>query len=113
MADPGTSTASSRTKSTRKPRRRSRRWLRVLPGAFAGLLLLVLLLAAAGLVWLRAITKAALPQLDGDLVISGLSAPVIVRRDGHGVPHIQAATQDDLFIAQGYVTAQDRLWQMD
>ena len=41
------------------------------------------------------------------------SAPVIVRRDAHGVPHIDAATQDDLFVAQGYVTAQDRLWQMD
>jgi penicillin amidase len=36
-----------------------------------------------------------------------------VRRDARGVPHIEAATQDDLFVAQGYVTAQDRLWQMD
>ena len=43
----------------------------------------------------------------------GLSAPVAVRRDAHGVPHINAASQDDLFVAQGYVTAQDRLWQMD
>jgi penicillin amidase len=42
-----------------------------------------------------------------------LSAPVIVRRDAHGVPHIEAATEDSLFLAQGYVTAQDRLWQMD
>ena len=40
-------------------------------------------------------------------------APVTVRRDAHGVPHIEAATEDDLFVAQGYVTAQDRLWQMD
>ena len=39
--------------------------------------------------------------------------PVTVRRDAHGVPHIDAATQQDLFVAQGYVTAQDRLWQMD
>ncbi len=45
--------------------------------------------------------------------MAGLSAPVMVRRDAHGVPHIEAATQDDLFVAQGYVTAQDRLWQMD
>ncbi len=37
----------------------------------------------------------------------------MVRRDAHGVPHIEAATQEDLFVAQGYVTAQDRLWQMD
>jgi penicillin amidase len=51
--------------------------------------------------------------LDGDLQVPGLSAPVTVRRDAHGVPHIEAANQDDLFVAQGYVTAQDRLWQMD
>ncbi len=36
-----------------------------------------------------------------------------VRRDNHGVPHIEAASQNDLLLAQGYVTAQDRLWQMD
>lgn len=34
-------------------------------------------------------------------------------RDGHGVPTIEAANLEDLFVAQGYVTAQDRLWQMD
>jgi len=34
-------------------------------------------------------------------------------RDAHGVPHIEAASQEDLFVAQGYVTAEDRLWQMD
>jgi penicillin amidase len=66
-----------------------------------------------GLVWLRSVTRAALPVLDGDVHISGLSAPVTVRRDAHGVPHIEAATQEDMFVAQGYVTAQDRLWQMD
>ena len=77
------------------------------------LLTLVLLAAAAGVLWLREAEKAALPVLDGDLHIAGLSAPVTVRRDAHGVPHIEAATQEDLFVAQGYVTAQDRLWQMD
>jgi penicillin amidase len=66
-----------------------------------------------GLVWLRSAARAALPVLDGDLQVPGLSAPVTVRRDAHGVPHIEAANQDDLFVAQGYVTAQDRLWQMD
>ena len=63
--------------------------------------------------WLRSAAKAALPQLDGDVHLAGLSAPVIVRRDAHGVPHIDAATQEDMLVAQGYVTAQDRLWQMD
>ena len=113
MADPGISTAFSRTESTRTKRRHSRRWLRVLLGALAGIVLLVLILAGAGLVWMRSVTLAALPQLDGDLHITSLSAPVMVRRDAHGAPHIQAATQGDLFIAQGYVAAQDRLWQMD
>jgi penicillin amidase len=81
---------------------------------FAGsFLVLAVLAAAAGVVWLREAEKAALPVLDGDLHLPSLSAPVIVRRDAHGVPHIEAATQDDLFVAQGYVTAQDRLWQMD
>ena len=75
--------------------------------------IVVLAAACAGVLWLRSAAKAALPVLDGDVHLAGLSAPVTVRRDAHGVPHIEAATQDDLFVAQGYVTAQDRLWQMD
>src|SRR5688500_2168716 len=53
------------------------------------------------------------PALSGTLEVDGLSAPVRVVRDTWGVPHIQAATADDLFIAQGFVQAQDRLFQMD
>src|SRR5258708_4112219 len=45
--------------------------------------------------------------------VYGLTAPVKVTRDRHGVPAIEAATLPDLFFAQGYITAQDRLWQMD
>ena len=59
------------------------------------------------------VAHSALPQLDGQMQISGLSAPVTVTRDAHGVPTIEAATLQDVFFAQGYVTAQDRLWQMD
>ena len=94
-------------------RRRARRLLRILQWSAVSLFLFLLLGGTAGVFWLRSVTQAALPQLDGDLHLAGLSAPVTVRRDAHGVPHIQAATQEDLFIAQGYVTAQDRLWQMD
>ncbi len=57
--------------------------------------------------------REQLPTLDGELQLPGLSAPVLVRRDEHGIPHIQAATMDDLLEAQGFVVAQDRLWQMD
>jgi penicillin amidase len=95
------------------PARRRYRWLRILLWTAGSLLTLVLLAAAAGVIWLRAAEKAALPVLDGDIQLQGLSAAVTVRRDAHGVPHIEAATQDDLFVVQGYVTAQDRLWQMD
>jgi len=63
--------------------------------------------------WTRQAMRDDLPQLDGAVSISGLSAPVTVQRDEHGVPHLRAATLDDLVMAQGYVTAQDRLWQMD
>ena len=77
-------------------------------------LLSVLVLAALGLcAWLYSLARSALPQLDGTLQVPGLTAPVTVRRDGHGVPTIEAANLDDLFFAQGYVTAQDRLFQMD
>jgi penicillin amidase len=89
------------------------RWPRILLLVAGSVFLLLILAAGVGILWLRSVAKAALPQLDGDVQLAGLSAPVTVRRDAHGVPHIDAATQDDLFVAQGYVTAQDRLWQMD
>ncbi len=94
-------------------RRRKRGWPRRLGWAAISLLAILLLTAGAGVLWLRSAAIAALPQLDGEVHLAGLSAPVTIRRDAHGVPHIEAATQDDLFVAQGYVTAQDRLWQMD
>ena len=53
------------------------------------------------------------PQVSGTLAVTGLSAPVRIVRDTWGVPHIYAASQDDLFFAQGFVQAQDRLFQMD
>jgi penicillin amidase len=99
--------------ATPRARRRKRRWPRILLWLACGLLILLLLAAGAGVLWLRSAAIAALPVLDGDVHLAGLSAPVTVRRDAHGVPHIEAETEDDLFTAQGYVTAQDRLWQMD
>ena len=50
---------------------------------------------------------------ESTLELAGLGAAVTVRRDGRGVPHIEAANDADLYFAQGYATAQDRLWQMD
>jgi len=96
-----------------RPSGRKLRWLRILCWAAGGLLVLLLTAAAAFVLWLRTAEKAALPAVDGDIHLAGLAAPVTVRRDAHGVLHIEAATRDDPFLAQGYVTAQDRLWQMD
>jgi penicillin amidase len=76
----------------------------------AGILVLLLLCVFG---WLYSVARSALPQLDGKLAVSGLTASVTVLRDDHGIPTIDAANFDDLFFAQGYVTAQDRLFQMD
>jgi len=74
-----------------------------------GLAIILLVLLA----WFMSIARAALPELDGSVSVPGLSAPVSVTRNSQGVPTIEAANLDDLFFAQGYVTAQDRLFQMD
>jgi penicillin amidase len=59
------------------------------------------------------LAKASLSQIDGKLVVRGLRDTVDVIRDRWGIPHIYAKNTDDLFFAQGYVQAQDRLWQME
>lgn len=82
----------------------------------AGLLKLALLLLAAPLgaqSTLLDSARARLSPLDGEVVVAGLDSMVEVRRDRWGVPHIYARTTHDLFFAQGYVVAQDRLWQME
>ena len=93
-----------------KPRRSRARILFVITVV---LLLLVVALSLAVAISLRHVLHANLPQLDGDIHVTGLSAPVTVTRDAHSVPSITAASLDDLLFAQGYITASDRLWQMD
>jgi len=93
--------------------RPSRRNLRLL--ALIAILLAALAVGAvlAGRIWLRNTMRASLPQIDGTLFVSGLSAPVTVDRDAHGVPTLRAQTIDDLVFAQAFITAGDRLFQMD
>src|ERR1700733_1792631 len=83
--------------------------LRILLWVFLLLLLVVAIALGCGYF----VVRSALPQLDGYTQIAGLSAPVTVTRDAHGVPTIEVKTLEDVFFAQGYVTSQDRLWQMD
>ncbi|WP_069816072.1 penicillin acylase family protein [Streptomyces sp. TP-A0874] len=77
---------------------------------------LVLLLVAGvgyGTFWSVSSVRASFPETTGSLKLKGLSKPVQVKRDEYGVPQIYADTDEDLFIAQGYVHAQDRFWEMD
>jgi len=57
--------------------------------------------------------QKANPPIAGELKLDGLQSPVTVMRDNWGVAHIYAANQHDLFFAQGFVAAQDRLFQME
>ena len=59
------------------------------------------------------VAPQSFPQIDGEIQLTGLDAPVDIYRDSMGIPHIYASTGHDLFFAQGYVHAQDRFWQMD
>ncbi len=59
------------------------------------------------------ISRMRLPQVKGTLSIKGLEAPVEVLRDKWGVAHIYAQNARDVLFAQGFVHAQERLWQMD
>ncbi|HWO00594.1 MAG TPA: penicillin acylase family protein [Blastocatellia bacterium] len=62
---------------------------------------------------LAARARAVLAQTSGRIELDGLQKTVEVIRDRWGVAHIYAQTQEDLFFAQGFVAAQDRLWQME
>ncbi|MGH7784049.1 MAG: penicillin acylase family protein, partial [Candidatus Binatia bacterium] len=57
--------------------------------------------------------KPALPKYHGNLTVPGLKDKVKILWQPHGIPHVFAGREDDLFLAQGYLHAQERLWQMD
>jgi len=82
---------------------------RIFRNLFAGLLLLV----GAGMVLSWWLVRRPLARLDGSVAIGGLKDGVIVDRDRWGRPWIRAKSLQDAVTAQGYVMAQDRLWQMD
>ncbi|MFF4039531.1 penicillin acylase family protein [Streptomyces sp. NPDC001816] len=87
-------------------------------GRKARLLVLVLVLAliggvAYGAYWSISTVRASFPQTTGSITLQGLSGPVDVKRDGNGIPQIYASSDEDLFMAQGFVQAQDRFYEMD
>ena len=86
-----------------------RRLLRWLGLTLIGLVLLGALGLGGGWLWLR----SSLPQVDGEVALAGLEAPVTIVRDQWAVPHIEANSLLDASFALGFVHAQDRLWQME
>ncbi|MDN0193813.1 penicillin acylase family protein [Streptomyces sp. S.PNR 29] len=106
---PPTNTASSGQQPGKSGRKKGRR---------ARLIVLVLVLAiiggvAYGAYWSISTVRASFPQTKGSITLEGLSGPVDVKRDGYGIPQIYASSDEDLFMAQGYVQAQDRFYEMD
>ncbi len=82
-----------------------KRWI-----AAAGVVLLVV---AAGLAWHVHRLKRGPEPRSGEVAVLGLTAPVEVLVDSLGVPHVWARSAEDLFFAQGFLHASDRLWQME
>ncbi|MGW1890198.1 penicillin acylase family protein [Streptomyces sp. NPDC002004] len=106
---PANTTASSEETTGKSSRKKGRR---------ARLLVIVLALALVGGVgfgayWGVSTVRASLPQTTGSITLKGLSGPVDVKRDAYGIPQIYASSDADLFMAQGFVQAQDRFWEMD
>jgi penicillin amidase len=105
VADPGTAAP----EGAGRKRRRVRRIAQV-----AVALVALLVLAAVGVwLWFRGEMRASLPQLDGELVVGGLSAAVTIERDDLGIPTIRASNAIDLALANGFLHGQDRFFQMD
>ncbi len=77
------------------------------------IVIVALIAVAAGGTLTAALTLRGFPTASGTLSISGLDKPVRVTRDAAGIAWIEAETSHDLFLAQGYVHAQERMWQME
>ncbi len=98
---------------TTKPDAKPSRWrtvAKVILLAAFGVLIFVIV---AGALFTRYSVSRAFPQTEGTIEVPGLDSEVEVIRDSMGIPHIYADTPHDLFVAQGYVHAQDRFFQMD
>ncbi len=77
------------------------------------LAVVLIVVVAAGGALLAALTIRGFPTTNGTIAIPGLDSPVRISRDTNGIAAIEAEDPHDLFLAQGYVHAQDRMWQME
>jgi penicillin amidase len=77
------------------------------------LVVAIFLIGSVGGAFVYSTLRRPLPQLNGRITLKGLDGNVEIDRDAAGIPQIYAQTPHDLFLAQGYVAAQDRWWQME
>jgi penicillin G amidase len=70
-------------------------------------------LGLIALIGFQVFFRSTIPEYDGSEILEGLSSPVEVRTDQFGIPHLYAQNETDLFFAQGYIMARERLFQMD
>ncbi|MGB5620273.1 MAG: penicillin acylase family protein, partial [Desulfobacterales bacterium] len=89
------------------------RWIKWLGFGLLGLIGIAVLAAAGTLFWFQRTVSLSQPQVSGTITVAGIRDPVEILRDVHGIPHIYAQSEPDLFFAMGYAMAQDRLWQME
>ena len=87
--------------------------MKILKVTLTVLAVIIAVALLAGIIIVPALRKSGLPELNGEKNLSGLTADVKVIRDERGVPHIYASNEHDLYFMTGYITAQERLWQMD
>jgi len=78
-----------------------------------GFVIVIIIAFIAALLMVRHISRRSLPDYNHNISLTNLSQTVEVFRDAFGMPHIYAQNEADLYRAMGYVSAQDRLWQMD
>ncbi len=95
--------------TTYPDKKKMKRWKRV--SLIIGMIVLILIVGI--LFFVNGYINRSLPEISGEINIEGLHKSVSVTRDEHGVPHINASNAHDLFMAQGFVQAQDRLFQME
>lgn len=87
--------------------------MKILKVSLAVIAVIIFAILLAGAIIVPSLRKSGLPELSGEKNIAGLRADVKVIRDERGVPHIYASNEHDLYFMTGYITAQERLWQMD
>ncbi|MCK4763157.1 MAG: penicillin acylase family protein [Candidatus Aminicenantes bacterium] len=87
--------------------------MKIFKRILTGFIIVLLLSIIAALIFRYHIANRAIPDYNRQVELRGMKDKVTVYRDRFAVPHIYARNEEDLYRAVGYVSAQDRLWQMD